>query len=62
MPRLNVQDERRKFGERLRNGCYVTDRSKNKEVDYAKEKEGRDTEAVKAFTKTEAFEYIKNMR
>ncbi len=62
MSRLNVQEERKKFGERLRNGYYATERSKNKEVNYAKEKEGRDTEAVKAFTKTKAFEYIKNMR
>ena len=55
MPKLNVQEEMEKFGERLRNGYYATERSKNTEVNYAEKKEGRDTEAVKAFTKTEAL-------
>ena len=39
MPKLNVQEEMEKFGERLRNGYYATERSKNTEVNYA-EKNG----------------------
>jgi hypothetical protein len=35
---------------------------KNCEVDYALEKENRDTEAVKAFIQTETFEFIRDMR
>lgn len=62
MPRVNVQEETRIFGEKLRGGYFAQERSQNTEVDYAQEKEQRDTEAVKAFTQTESFEYIKDMR
>lgn len=62
MPRVNVQEETRLFGEKLRKGYFATERSKNNEVDYAKEKEQRDTKAVKDFTQTEYFEYIRDMR
>lgn len=62
MPHVDILEETKMFGEKLRTGYFATERSKNTEVDYALEKEQRDTEAVKAFTQTEAFEYIKNMR
>lgn len=62
MPRVNVQEETRLFGEKLRRDYFATERSKNSEVDYALEKENRDTEAVKAFTQTETFEFIRDMR
>lgn len=62
MPRVDVQEETRLFGEKLRNGYFSTERSKNSEVNYAKEKEERDTAAVKRFLKTPSFEYIKDMR
>lgn len=61
MPRVNVQEETKLFGEKLRSGYFSTDRSKNNEVDYAEQKEQRDTLAVKEFTKTESFNYIKDM-
>lgn len=62
MPRVNVQEETRLFGEKLRKGYFSTERSKNSEVNYAQEKEERDTEAVKRFLETPSFEYIKDMR
>ncbi|MBO5336766.1 MAG: hypothetical protein J6A94_06495 [Lachnospiraceae bacterium] len=62
MPRVNVQEETKIFGEKLRSGYFAQERSKNTEVNYAQEKELRDTEAVKAYTQTELFEYIKEMR
>lgn len=62
MPRVNVQEETIKFGEKLKTGYFSVERSKNNEVDYAGEKENRDTNAVKAFTQTASFYYIKDMR
>lgn len=62
MPRVDVQKEKELFAEKLRTGYFSTERSKNSEVDYPLEKEKRDTEAVKAFTQTETFQFIKNMR
>lgn len=62
MPRVNVQEETRLFGEKLRNGYFSTERSKNNEVDYAEEKEQRDTLAVKEFTNTAYFSHIRDMR
>lgn len=62
MPHVDVQKETQLFQERLETGYFPTERSMNSEVDYAKEKEPRDTEAVKTFTNTKSFEYIKDMR
>lgn len=62
MPRVNVLEETRLFQERLETEYFATERSTNNEVVYAKEKEPRDTKAVKMFTETQSFEYIKDMR
>lgn len=62
MPRVNVQEETRLFREKLGTEYFGTERSTNTEANYVNEKEPRDTEAVKAFTKTVNFEYIKDMR
>ena len=62
MPLLDVNKEADLFEQRVRSGFYGTERSQNSEVNYAKEKENRDSKAVKEFTKTRTFAYIKNMR
>lgn len=61
MPRVNVQEETKRFSERLEGNFFATERSRNTEVNYAEKKEPRDTQAVKQFLETETFEYIKNM-
>lgn len=62
MPRVDVREETKLFGERLQSNYYSKERSTNTEVDYAKVKEPRDTQAVKDFIETETFNYIMNMR
>ena len=49
MPLIDVKQEGRLFGEKLRAGHYETERSKNSEVNYAEKKESRDMCAVKEF-------------
>lgn len=62
MPRVNVESETKLFEERLKTSYFSTDRSKNNEVNYAEEKEQRDTLSVIEFTQTESFNHIIDMR
>lgn len=62
MPLLDVKKETEIFKDKLNSGYYPLERSKNTEVDYAKEKEARDTKAVDDFVKSELFEEIVSNR
>lgn len=43
-------------------GYYRFDRSQNTEVNYCEMKEQRDTEAIKAFVKSDLFKSIKELK
>lgn len=61
MPRVNVQEETKRFGERLEGNFFAQERSRNTEDNYAEKKEPRDTQAVKQFLETETLKYIMDM-
>ncbi len=61
MKRINESVAADQFIERVYDGFYKLDRSKNTEVNYKAEKEERDTVAVKEFVKTNMFLQIANM-
>ena len=62
MALLNVEEEKKKFSERLREDFFTDDRSQNTEVDYPSQKEKRGTDAVIAFANSEAFDPILALR
>lgn len=62
MTRINEADAAKAYVEKLREGGYPIERAKNDAVDYRIEKEQRDTDAVRAFTKSTLFQQFKNMR
>ncbi len=57
MPRPNIDEETKRFREKLENGEFKVDRSMNSEVDY-EEKIDRDTEAIKKICKSRLFKKI----
>ncbi len=61
MPRINETESAKKFIKRVQSKEYIIDRSYNTEVNYKKEKEKRDTAAVKRFTQSKAFKGIEEM-
>jgi len=62
MARIDIQKATEEFRCKFKSNYYPLERSKNNEVDYSKEKEHRDTEAVRRFVKSEYFEYMKKMK
>ena len=62
MNRINEEESANAFIEKLSNGYYKYDRSQNTEVDYAKEKEERDTNAVKQFLNSKLFCSLKQIK
>lgn len=61
MKRINEKEAAATFITKLADGYYPYDRSQNTEVDYCKEKEQRDTDAVKGFVKSRLFDSLKRM-
>lgn len=59
MNRINETEAAADFIAKLSAGFYPYDRSINTEVIYHKEKEQRDTDAVKAFVTSELFQYLR---
>lgn len=62
MARINEADAAKAFMEKLEMGVYPMERSKNDAVNYSAEKEARDTEAVREFTKSALFQQFKLMK
>ena len=61
MERINEKEAARKFVGELLDGKYPLERSQNCGVDYGKEKDPRDTEAVKRFVRSELFAKFKDI-
>lgn len=61
MPRLDVQEETHLFMQKIYNGYFEKERSKNSEVNYEKKKRDRDSEAVKEFLESPLFNHIIDM-
>lgn len=61
MKRINETESANAFLKRISEGFYNFERSVNNEVVYQKEKEERDTEAVKEFANTGVFSKLKEM-
>lgn len=59
--RINEAESANAFVQRVSGGFYNFERSINNEVDYQKEKEERDTKAVKEFASTSVFSKLKEM-
>lgn len=62
MERVNERAAAEAFMEKLTGGVYSVERSKNIEVDYCREKETRDTEAVRRFTGSQLFAKFKEIQ
>lgn len=60
--RINEAEAAAAFIEKLAKGYYPFERSVNTEVVYHKEKEQRDTDAVKAFITSELFQHLIALR
>ena len=60
MALINSEESAKRFQEKLNNGFYKRDRSRNTEIDYTKERQDRDTAAIEEFTKTTAFKELVN--
>lgn len=62
MALLNVDEETRLFEDRINTDFYDVDRAKNNGEDYVGSgKHKRDTEAVKEFVASSAFDIIRKM-
>lgn len=61
MKRLNENESADIFVQKVCGGYYNYERSVNTEVDYQKEKEERDTSAVKEFVGTNVFSKFTEM-
>lgn len=62
MAMLSVEEETRKFRERLDSDFFAVDRSKNNGENYVESgKHKRDTEAVEELIKSDAFNIIRKM-
>ena len=59
---INVEDSTQRFREKFFALGFTMDQSQNNAPNYRECKEERDTQAVRAFLKTEMFKYIKNMK
>lgn len=62
MRRIDEVAAAKDFLEKLKGGSYPMERSKNDAVVYSDNKEERDTEAVRASTKSELFQEFKKMK
>lgn len=60
MKRIDEEKASENFVAKLAAGHFPCDRSVNFEVNYRNEKEQRDTDAVKAFVRSELFRHIKH--
>lgn len=61
MPRPNIEEETKRFKERLENGEFKVDLSVNSEEKYSLSKLKRDTEAIIKFTESRLFSDILNI-
>lgn len=62
MTRIDEAAAAKAYVEKLTNGDYPLERSKNCGVNYSATKEDRDTDAVREFTKSTVFkEFIKTL-
>lgn len=59
--RIDETESANAFVQRVSAGFYNFERCVNNEVDYQKEKEERDTNAVKEFANTSVFSKLKEM-
>ena len=57
-----AKEATQRFRDKFESLGFTLEQSKNDAVDYSKEKEKRDTQAVKDFLKTREFDYIKKMK
>jgi hypothetical protein len=58
---INVEEETAKFEKKFKEGGFKVSRLANTELDYPREKQERDTQAVNEFAETEIFEHIMTM-
>lgn len=61
MERIDETVAAETFVKNLEDGVYPLERAKNCGINYSETKEGRDTEAVRQFTKSNLFQEIKQM-
>lgn len=52
---VDIEESTKRFEEKFRSGFFRLERSTNTEVDYSREKEERDVEAVERFAKSPVF-------
>lgn len=62
MPRPNIEEETKKFQERLESGFFKVDILGNSEVNYSERKLPRDTEAIMNLPKTKIFKMFLEMK
>lgn len=62
MIRIDETAAAKAYVAKLKAGGYPVERAKNNAVEYCKMKEARDTEAVRAFTKSALFDEFKQMK
>lgn len=62
MERIDENAAAEDYEKKLRSGYYPLERSKNDGVDYCKEKEKRDTDAIREFMQSSLFQEFKSMQ
>lgn len=62
MPRPNIEEETKKFQEKLERGEFKVDRLGNSEENYSERKLARDTKAIKDLSKTKIFKKFVEMK
>lgn len=55
MALIDSRESTKRFKEKLNNGFYKKNHLRNSDIDYTKEKQDRDTKAVRDFANSEAF-------
>ena len=58
MPKIDLEESVRSLGNKMENDYYNQDHALDYDDGYSKEKEDRDTKAVKDFLKSDFYKYI----